>query len=253
MRLSHVTSQSNLKIFTDGSCLRNPGGKGGWAALICYDKPKQLFGHSPSTTNNQMEMIAALEGMKAVEKPSHLTVYSDSQYLINGMTSWVWNWREAGWCKANGQLVSNIKIWKALITESQRHLSVKWQWIKGHAGHRENTIVDRLAGQAAREQIGQAVSRGKTQKAKTPQTPQQVKEHSSDIKTKIQPVSNTSHKRNGKVEYYQRAQQLLAARLTFDKTRNWPRGACEWPCPIVLPRSPQPTPGELAMIDPAWL
>jgi ribonuclease HI len=138
--LPHVT------IYTDGACSPNPG-PGGWAALLrTGDAEKELSGGEPDTTNNRMELTAALRALQALKKPCRVELYTDSEYLKRGITEWLPGWRARGWKRKDGVL-KNVELWQALDGELKRH-RVSWHWVRGHAGQRENERVDRLARQA---------------------------------------------------------------------------------------------------------
>ena len=138
-----MTEYQTLTIYTDGSCDVNPG-PGGWAALLRWkDHEEVLSGHAAQTTNNRMELSAALHALESLKAPSQLTLYTDSEYLKRGITEWMPNWRARGWKRKKGQL-ANADLWKALDKVIQQH-EINWQWIKGHGGHRDNQRVDRLA------------------------------------------------------------------------------------------------------------
>jgi len=142
-----------VEIFTDGACKGNPG-PGGWGAILRMTDSrgqiheKELSGNDPATTNNRMEMTAAIRGLAALLEPCAVTLYTDSRYLIDGITRWVAGWQRNGWVNASKQPVRNADLWRELIDLVQHH-KVRWQWVKGHAGHAENERVDALASQAA--------------------------------------------------------------------------------------------------------
>ena len=139
---------STVELYTDGACLGNPG-PGGWAALLRFNgTEKELSGCDPDTTNNRMEMQAVIEGLKALSRPSTVTVYTDSQYVQKGITEWINGWKAKGWKTAAKKPVKNVDLWLELDKTQERH-SVTWQWVKGHAGHPENERVDDLARQEA--------------------------------------------------------------------------------------------------------
>ena len=139
---------STVELYTDGACLGNPG-PGGWAALLRFNgTEKELSGGDPGTTNNRMEMQAVIEGLKALSRPSTVTVYTDSQYVQKGITEWINGWKASGWKTAAKKPVKNVDLWLELDKTQERH-SVTWQWVKGHAGHPENERVDDLARQEA--------------------------------------------------------------------------------------------------------
>lgn len=138
-------------IYTDGGCKPNPG-PGGWAALLIYaDSQKELSGGSRSTTNNQMELTAAIEALEALKRPVTVELYTDSTYLKNGITSWIAKWKRNGWKTAKGSAVLNKDLWQRLDAATQRH-KITWKWVKGHANNPYNERVDQLA-TAARENI----------------------------------------------------------------------------------------------------
>lgn len=135
---------NNVTIYTDGACSCNPG-KGGWGALLIYDKEKKyMSGSKQLTTNNQMELTATIEALKAILKPSNIALYTDSQYVKNGITSWIFNWKKNGWKTANKKSVKNKDLWILLDQECRKH-KVTWEWIKGHSGHELNERADLLA------------------------------------------------------------------------------------------------------------
>lgn len=133
-------------IFTDGSCDVNPG-PGGWAALLkAGGYEKVLSGAEAETTNNRMELTAALKALQALKGPSQVQLYTDSEYLKRGINEWIQNWRARGWKRKGGKL-ANADLWKALDQAIQQH-EVEWHWVRGHAGNRDNQRVDKLARQA---------------------------------------------------------------------------------------------------------
>ena len=143
-----------LDLFTDGACKGNPG-PGGWGALLRMGRhEKELFGAEAETTNNRMEMTAAIRGLEALTEPCAVTVYTDSKYLIDGITKWVDGWKKRGWINASKKPVRNADLWHELLAQTARH-QVEWRWVKGHSGHPENERVDRLASDAA-----DAIARG---------------------------------------------------------------------------------------------
>ncbi|WP_205699681.1 ribonuclease HI [Conexibacter sp. SYSU D00693] len=138
-------------VWTDGACQGNPG-PGGWAALVCEDgdgAPVELSGGLAHTTNNVMEMTAALEGLRALPDGSLACVVTDSRYLHDGMTSWMAGWKKRGWKTAGGDPVKNQELWQALEAECTRHASVRWHWVRGHVGNELNERADVLAVAAA--------------------------------------------------------------------------------------------------------
>lgn len=133
-----------VDIFTDGACRGNPG-PGGWGALLRFGAhEKQLYGGDAHTTNNRMELLAAIEALAALTEPCKVRLTTDSQYVRQGITSWLAGWKQKNWRTANKQPVKNIDLWQRLDAETQRH-DVSWHWVKGHSGHRENDIADALA------------------------------------------------------------------------------------------------------------
>ena len=142
-----------VTIYTDGGAKPNPGGPGGWAALLQFgDHTKELSGGERGTTNNRMELTAAIMALEALTQPYHVTIHTDSQYLKNGITQWMKNWKCNGWRTADKKPVKNQELWERLDAATQRH-TVDWKWLRGHAGHEHNERVDQLA-TAARENQG---------------------------------------------------------------------------------------------------
>jgi ribonuclease HI len=140
-----------VQLITDGSCLGNPG-RGGWAAILRYNEhKKELCGFAPHTTNNRMELTAAIEGLRALKEDCEVEVVTDSEYLKNGITSWIHNWKRRGWVTAARKPVVNQDLWQALDSEVNRH-KVTWTWTKGHASHADNNRADELATCAAQAQ-----------------------------------------------------------------------------------------------------
>jgi len=133
-----------VEIFTDGACRGNPG-PGGWGALLRFNGvERELYGGDPDTTNNRMELQAAIEGLKALKESCAVEVTTDSVYVKNGITSWLANWKSKGWKTAARKPVKNVDLWKLLDEQNQRHV-VQWHWVKGHSGHPENERADQLA------------------------------------------------------------------------------------------------------------
>jgi ribonuclease HI len=132
-----------VTIFTDGSCSPNPG-PGGWAALLrSGTHEKELSGFEAKSTNNRMELTAALRALQALQQPCRVSLYTDSEYLKRGITEWMPGWRARGWRRKEGEL-KNVELWQALDAELKKH-QVSWHWVRGHAGQRENERVDVLA------------------------------------------------------------------------------------------------------------
>ena len=141
-----MASKPQVTIYTDGSCDVNPG-PGGWAALLkAAGREKELSGAEPATTNNRMELTAALRALEALKQPSQVRLFTDSEYLKRGINEWIENWRARGW-KRKGGALANADLWQALDRAIQRH-EIEWHWVRGHAGNRDNQRVDRLARQA---------------------------------------------------------------------------------------------------------
>jgi ribonuclease HI len=141
-----------VQLITDGACLGNPG-PGGWACILRYgDLKRELFGCEAHTTNNRMELTAAIEGLKRLKESCAVEIITDSEYLKNGITNWIHGWKRKNWVKADKQPVLNRDLWMALDDLVSRH-ETKWKWTKGHASHEDNNRCDELATRAAREQI----------------------------------------------------------------------------------------------------
>lgn len=137
-----------VEIFTDGACKGNPG-PGGWGALLRMGKhEKELSGGEADTTNNRMEMTAVIRALNALIEPCEVTLYTDSRYVIDGMTKWIHGWKKNGWVSASKKPVRNADLWHDLIEAAATH-RIDWQWVRGHSGHVENERVDRLACDAA--------------------------------------------------------------------------------------------------------
>ena len=133
-----------VDIFTDGACRGNPG-PGGWGAVLRYgDKEKELFGGEPHTTNNRMELMAAIQALEALKDPCEVNLTTDSQYVRKGITEWLVNWKKRNWQTAAKKPVVNKDLWQRLEAAAERH-QVKWHWVRGHSGHSENERADRLA------------------------------------------------------------------------------------------------------------
>lgn len=133
-----------VELFTDGACSGNPG-PGGWGAILRWrGVEKELFGGAADTTNNRMEMMAVIEGLKALKRPCQITIYTDSQYVLKGVTEWLSGWKARGWKTADKKPVKNIDLWQVLDAEIANH-TIEWRWVKGHAGHPENERADQLA------------------------------------------------------------------------------------------------------------
>ncbi|MBB3935031.1 ribonuclease HI [Aureimonas phyllosphaerae] len=139
-----MSETSRVDIFTDGACSGNPG-PGGWGAILRFgDTEKELSGGEPLTTNNRMELLAAIEGLAALKRGCSVHLHSDSQYLRDGITKWIHGWKRNGWRTADKKPVKNAELWQRLDEERQRH-EVTFHWVRGHAGHVENERADALA------------------------------------------------------------------------------------------------------------
>jgi ribonuclease HI len=146
MSNSPVSEQDRktIEIFTDGACSGNPG-PGGWGAILRFQgRDKELSGGHPETTNNQMELQAAIEALKALKEPCSIVLYTDSQYLRQGITLWIHNWKRNGWKTSDKKPVKNQVLWEELDGLVKIH-AINWHWLKGHAGHPENERCDELA------------------------------------------------------------------------------------------------------------
>lgn len=134
----------SVEVFTDGACLGNPG-PGGWGALLRYrQQERELSGGEPVTTNNRMELMAAIRALEALTEPCEVILTTDSQYVRQGITEWLPNWLRRNWKTASGQPVKNQDLWQLLDAAVKRH-RIDWRWVKGHSGHAENERVDQLA------------------------------------------------------------------------------------------------------------
>ncbi len=139
-----------VEIFTDGACKGNPG-PGGWGALLRFKgKEKSLHGGEHNTTNNRMELMAAIEALATLKRPCEVKLTTDSSYVKDGIQKWMSNWKKNGWKTANKKPVKNADLWQKLDQQVSRH-NVRWHWVKGHSGHRENEIADELANLGASE------------------------------------------------------------------------------------------------------
>lgn len=141
-----MSSQTVVEIFTDGACRGNPG-PGGWGVLLrCNGTEKTLFGGEQDTTNNRMELMAAIEGLKSLTRRCTVDLTTDSQYVRKGITEWIHNWKKNNWRTAAKKPVKNAELWQALDALVSQH-DVSWHWVKGHSGHPENEMADALANQ----------------------------------------------------------------------------------------------------------
>lgn len=134
----------SVRIYADGACKGNPG-PGGWGALLVIGAAeKELFGAEADTTNNRMELTAAIRALEALKRPCEVDIFTDSQYVQKGMTEWVHSWKRRGWRTADKQAVKNVDLWRQLEVAAAVH-KVRWHWVRGHAGHVENERADALA------------------------------------------------------------------------------------------------------------
>lgn len=139
-----------IEIYTDGACRGNPG-PGGWGVLLrAGDHEKELYGYQAESTNNQMELMAAIRGLEALTRPSKVVLTTDSQYVRQGITQWIHNWKKRDWKTANKKPVKNKELWQRLDAAAKEH-DMQWNWVKGHSGHAENERVDELANKAIDE------------------------------------------------------------------------------------------------------
>ena len=139
-----------VTIYTDGACKGNPG-PGGWGAILFYgDKKKEIRGGEPATTNNRMELMAAIQALELLNRPCKVELHTDSQYVMKGVTEWIRGWKARGWKTADKSPVKNDDLWKRLDAARDRH-DVDWRWVKGHAGHPLNERADQLANEGLRE------------------------------------------------------------------------------------------------------
>ncbi|MBR7621150.1 ribonuclease HI [Phenylobacterium sp. 20VBR1] len=145
-------SDTKVVIYTDGACSGNPG-PGGWGALlISGGHRKDICGGEPDTTNNRMEMMAAIQALEALIKPCHVELHTDSTYVMKGISEWIHGWKKRGWKTADKKPVKNEDLWRRLDTARDRH-TVDWRWVKGHAGHELNEHADFLAGKGLKEAL----------------------------------------------------------------------------------------------------
>ena len=139
-----MSQDSEVEIFTDGACSGNPG-PGGWGAILRVgDRERELSGGDPATTNNRMELMAAIQGLEALKRPCRVRLFTDSIYVRDGVTKWIHGWKKNGWRTADKKPVKNVELWQRLDAALKPH-EVRWHWIKGHAGHAENERADELA------------------------------------------------------------------------------------------------------------
>jgi len=142
-------SEPEVEIFTDGACSGNPG-PGGWGAILRLkkaeggDRERELSGGDPATTNNRMELMAAIVALESLKRPGQARLHTDSQYVMKGITEWIHDWKRRGWRTADKKPVKNVDLWQRLEAALAQH-DVKWFWVRGHAGHAENERADELA------------------------------------------------------------------------------------------------------------
>jgi len=145
-------SEQWVEAYTDGACRGNPG-PGGWGVLLRYNgREKRLYGGEPHTTNNRMELLAAIRALEALKRHCKVRITTDSQYVQKGITEWLANWKRRGWKTAGKQPVKNADLWRCLDELTQRH-QVEWHWVRGHAGHAENEEADALANRGIDEMV----------------------------------------------------------------------------------------------------
>ena len=147
-----IGNVKNVQLITDGACVGNPG-PGGWACILRHgDRKREMFGSAKNTTNNRMELTAAIEGLRALHEPCQVEVVTDSEYVKNGITQWIRGWKRNGWMTSARKPVMNQDLWAELDGLTAKH-QMRWTWTKGHADHDDNNRCDELATRAAREQL----------------------------------------------------------------------------------------------------
>ena len=143
-----MTELPHVEIATDGACKGNPG-PGGWGALLRFgDKEREMSGGEKPSTNNRMELMAAIRSLEALKQPCRVTLSTDSRYVMDGLTKWIHGWQKNGWKTADRKPVKNAELWQALLAAAKPH-RIEWKWVKGHAGHPDNERADKLASDAA--------------------------------------------------------------------------------------------------------
>ncbi|WP_288411062.1 ribonuclease HI [uncultured Sphingomonas sp.] len=152
--MTDPTELPRVEIATDGACKGNPG-RGGWGAVLraADGRERELSGGERETTNNRMELMAAIEGLNALKRPCRVILSTDSRYVMDGLTKWIKGWQKNGWKTAAKQPVKNAELWQALLAAAKPH-RIEWVWVKGHAGHPDNERADKLASDAALNQTG---------------------------------------------------------------------------------------------------
>lgn len=144
------TSKKQVEIYTDGACRGNPG-LGGWGVVLRFgEHEKRLYGGEPETTNNRMELMAAIQALESLKEPCNVQLTTDSVYVQKGISEWLANWKRKGWKTANKKPVKNVDLWQRLDLAREPH-EVEWLWVKGHSGHPENELADQLANQGIDE------------------------------------------------------------------------------------------------------
>jgi ribonuclease HI len=139
-----MSAKPAVVVYTDGACARNPG-PGGWGAILIHEEHrKELSGGEPATTNNRMELMAAISALEALKQPSRVDLHTDSEYVQKGISAWIHGWKRKGWRTAAGSPVKNVELWQRLEAAQQPH-EIRWHWVRGHAGHAENERADELA------------------------------------------------------------------------------------------------------------
>ena len=145
-----MNSLKKVVIYTDGACRGNPG-NGGWGAILNYqDQTKEIKGFASNTTNNIMELTAVIKSIELLKEPCQITVFTDSKYVQNGISTWIHGWKKNGWKTSNKKSVKNKNLWLALDDQAAKH-NISWEWVKGHSGHPLNERADELANQAIDE------------------------------------------------------------------------------------------------------
>lgn len=147
--------KNNVVIYTDGACKGNPG-EGGWGAILEFtDETNKIYGYQENTTNNRMEIVAAIEAIKLVKEESDIIIYTDSKYLMNGINTWIHSWKKNNWKTSGNKNVKNVDLWKAIDELNSKH-SIKWNWVKGHSGNPGNEMADDLANLAISSKGGKS-------------------------------------------------------------------------------------------------
>jgi ribonuclease HI len=150
--MSTLDNSVKVEMFTDGACRGNPG-PGGWGVVLRYNQTeKELYGGEAETTNNRMELMAAIQGMEALTRPCTVELTTDSQYVMKGITEWMENWKRRGWKTASKKPVKNVDLWQRLSAVLEKH-TVEWHWVRGHTGHPENERADTLANRGIDELV----------------------------------------------------------------------------------------------------